>query len=73
MGQDRSPDRLLTVREAAALLNVKTGTLYAWATQGRVPVQHVNRCLRFPLRELEQWLRTQRRPAGCGAPPPEAA
>ena len=32
------PDRLLDVREAAAMLAVKPATLYQWAYQRRIPV-----------------------------------
>ena len=57
------PERLLTPREAAKLLNVKLNTLYTWAQRGQVPVQHVNRCLRFSPSALERWLESQRCPA----------
>jgi len=57
------PERLLSPRQAAELLGIKVTTLYGWARHGRVPVQYVNRCLRFSPSALERWLAAQRRPA----------
>jgi excisionase family DNA binding protein len=49
------PDKLLTVEEAAELLGVKPGTLYAWASRGVVPRRKVGACLRFHRGELLDW------------------
>jgi len=49
------PDRLLDVREAAALLAVKPATLYQWAYQRRIPVvKLMGRALRFRLSDIEK-------------------
>ena len=49
------PDRLLDVREAAALLAVKPATLYQWAYQRRIPVvKLMGRALRFRLSDLQR-------------------
>jgi excisionase family DNA binding protein len=49
------PDRLLDVNEAAALLQVKPGTLYAWASRGKVPFRKVGALVRFHRGELLDW------------------
>lgn len=45
-------DRLLDVNAAAAFLGVKPRTLYKWAAQGRLPVVHLGRVVRFRLSAL---------------------
>ena len=47
---------LMTVKEMAARLQVKEKTIYAWASQGRIPCVKVNGVIRFDAREIEQWL-----------------
>lgn len=49
------PDRLLTVREAAAFLSVKERTIYAWVQERRVPFCRAGRLLRFDRAELSAW------------------
>ncbi len=57
-------DRLLDVREAAALLGLKTSTLYAWAYERRIPVVKLfGRSLRFRLSTIEKLIRDSERPA----------
>lgn len=62
--------RLLSVKEAAALLNISRGTLYHWISEGRAPlaVRLSARCLKFRLCDLEAWVaRMVERPAnGAG-------
>lgn len=58
------PDQLLTVEEAAALLQVKAGTLYAWVSRGKVPYRKVGALLRFHRGELLEWTRGEAAPAG---------
>jgi excisionase family DNA binding protein len=48
-------DILLTVEEAAAMLQVKPGTLYSWASQGKIPFRKVGSLLRFDRGELMAW------------------
>lgn len=48
---------LLTVKDMATRLQVKEKTIYAWASQGRIPCVKVNGVIRFDAREIEQWLR----------------
>jgi len=48
-------DQLLDVKEAAALLKVKPGTLYCWASKGEVPHRKVGSLVRFHRGELMAW------------------
>jgi excisionase family DNA binding protein len=59
------PDRLLDVSEAADLLGVKPGTLYSWASRGKVPYRKVGALLRFHKGELLDWTKGQA-PAEAG-------
>ena len=47
---------LLTVKDMAARLQVKDKTVYAWASQGKIPSVRINGALRFDAIEIEQWL-----------------
>lgn len=66
-----TPDRLLDVGEAAAMLGLKKSTLYAWAYQRRIAVVKPSGPrgpLRFRLSTLERFIRERERPAvGSGA------
>ena len=60
------PDRLLAVREAAALLSVKPATLYQWAYQRRIPTVKLfgpKGALRFRLSDIERLIAHGVRPA----------
>ena len=49
--------RLLTYAEAARLLNVRKGTLYAWVHERRIPHLRLStRLVRFDEATLMQWL-----------------
>ena len=53
--------KLITYTQAAALLNLPLGTLYAWVHQKRVP--HIRlgpRTVRFDESELRSWVETRR-------------
>ena len=50
-------DRLLTVVEAARLLNLSPGTLYHLISQRRIPVVRISsRCVRFRPQALIVWI-----------------
>ncbi|UVT16019.1 MAG: helix-turn-helix domain-containing protein [Nitrospira sp.] len=57
---------LLTVKDIATRLKVKEKTVYAWASQGRIPCVRIGNVLRFDDSEIEQWLRRCRVPMGPG-------
>ena len=57
---------LLDYTEAAELLGVQRGTLYAWVSQRRVPhVRFSPRCVRFDKAELQRWVEGQRAKPGA--------
>lgn len=51
-GGDLLSDGLVTVREAAAFLNLSRSTLYALMEQGRLPYTRIGRARRIPRRAL---------------------
>ena len=55
-------DRLLDVREAAALLGISPFSLYHWISQKRgIPVVRLSsRCVRFRWSDLEAWIATKK-------------
>lgn len=57
-------DRLLDVKEAAAMLGLKPSTLYQWAYERRIPVVKLfDRALRFRLSTIQALIRDSERPA----------
>lgn len=57
-------DRLLDVKEAAAMLGLKPSTLYAWAYERRIPaVKLFGRALRFRLSTIQKLMDDSERPA----------
>ena len=53
------PDQLLEIHEAAALLQVKPGTLYSWVSKGKVPHRKVGSLVRFHRGDLMEWTKGQ--------------
>jgi excisionase family DNA binding protein len=51
---------LLTIEEAAALLGIKTQTLYLWVSQRRVPCRKIGRLVRFTETDLEEFIEKQK-------------
>ncbi len=57
---DQKPQgRLLTTKEAAALLAVSVRTIYAWVAERRIPYRKAGRLLRFDRDELLAWSEAQ--------------
>jgi excisionase family DNA binding protein len=55
---------LIDIHELSALIGIKTGTLYHWVSQGRLPcVRFSARCLRFSMSQIQEWLEEHRKPA----------
>lgn len=48
-------DRLMTVREAAHLLNVEERTVYDWVNKKKIPYRRAGGSLRFMRSELLAW------------------
>lgn len=46
------PQRLMTVKEAAELLQVSERSIYAWAREGKIPARRVGGKIRFHLDDL---------------------
>ena len=47
---------LWTVNKLAERLQIKPSTLYAWATQGKIPSVKIHGLLRFRREAIDQWL-----------------
>ncbi len=47
---------LLTIKEVAMSLQIKPATLYAWASQGRIPCIKIHGLIRFEKEEIDQWV-----------------
>lgn len=61
---EKAEDRLLDVREAAAMLGLKPATLYQWAYERRIPVVKLfGRSLRFRLSIIQKLIASFERPA----------
>ena len=59
---------MLDIHDLSAWLKIKTGTLYAWASQGRIPCIRVHGLLRFEPDEIDRWVKRfrQARPQSLG-------
>ena len=55
---------LLTVKDLATRLQVKEKTIYAWASQRKIPCTKINRVIRFDAGDIEHWLQTCQVPIG---------
>ncbi len=55
---------LLTVKDMATRLQVKEKTIYAWASQGKIPSVKINGVIRFDEQEIERWLQACQMPVG---------
>ena len=47
---------LLTIKELAEQLRIKPSTLYAWASQSKIPCVRIHGLIRFRSEEIERWL-----------------
>ena len=55
---------LLTVKDMATRLQVKAKTIYAWASQGKIPSVKINGVIRFDARAIAHWLEICQVPVG---------
>lgn len=49
-----APDRLITAKEAGALLAMSKFTLYGMASEGKMPCVKIGRCVRFRLSDIRK-------------------
>jgi excisionase family DNA binding protein len=47
---------LLTVNALSHRLQIKPSTLYAWASQGKIPCRKIHGLVRFDPTEIDRWL-----------------
>ena len=47
---------LLTIKDLAGQLRIKPSTLYAWASQSKIPCIRIHGLIRFRPEEIEGWL-----------------
>ena len=47
---------LLTIKDLVEQLRIKPSTLYAWASQGKIPCVRIHGLIRFRSEEIEGWL-----------------
>jgi excisionase family DNA binding protein len=47
---------LLTIKELAEQLRIKPSTLYAWASQSKIPCVRIHGLIRFRPEEIEKWV-----------------
>jgi excisionase family DNA binding protein len=63
-------DRLLTPRDAAAMLQIPKAHVYELVRRGQLPSTRLGKYVRLPLRDLRVWIESrQRRPLVTGVPP----
>jgi excisionase family DNA binding protein len=62
------PEQLLDVSEAAALLHVKTKTLYAWVSRNKIPYRKICSLVRFHRGELIEWAKGQKQNTSKSTP-----
>ncbi len=53
----------MTVQDVADHLRVKPKTVYAWASEGRIPAVKLNGLLRFRRDEIDAWTKSCEKPA----------
>ena len=48
---------MLTVKELSAWLNIKSSTLYLWASENKIPCRRIHGLVRFEPDVIEAWLK----------------
>ena len=49
---------LLTIKDLAEQLQIKPSTLYAWASQGKIPSLKIHGLIRFDREAISVWVRS---------------
>ena len=52
-------DKLLTIEQLAATLQVKKATIYSWTFTRKIPFVKVNGALRFKEKAISNWIDAQ--------------
>lgn len=52
---------LLCIKDLSQYLQIKPSTLYAWASQGRIPHVKIHGLIRFNKDEIDAWLESFRK------------
>ena len=60
MKEFERPQGLLNIRQASQMLSVSVSTLYGWIWQRRIPFVKIGRSVRFDIRDLEQFIQSNR-------------
>ncbi len=47
---------MLTITQVSEFLHIKTSTLYAWVSQGKIPHVKIHGLIRFQPDKIQQWL-----------------
>lgn len=61
--------QIITIKELAAFLKVKTKTLYQWAELGQIPSLKLNGSLRFDHDDIMKWIAACKREPVSGYNP----
>lgn len=56
-------DQIMTVKEVAKYLKVNDRTIYRMASDGRIPAFKVGASWRFKIREIDEWIESERNSA----------
>lgn len=59
--QEGQPEKWLTVKEVAVMLQISTRTIYDWAKAGKMPGKRINGEWRFLESELREWKLPEKR------------
>jgi excisionase family DNA binding protein len=53
--------KLINIKNASRLYNIKESCLYKWAREGRIPHYRVGHLVRFNVEEVDEWLRRHKK------------
>jgi excisionase family DNA binding protein len=59
--QEKVMAEVMSARELAALLGLTENTVYKKVRRGEIPAVRIGRSIRFPRKQMEDWLQSQTR------------